>query len=134
MYGNQRISGPLLDRIDMNIRVGNPVGSAPGDRSEDVRNRVQQARERSAARLAPINSLLNSRVSGEHLRKRFPPDESAVKIMEDWRHNDQLGLRALDRILRLAWTISDLAGVDRPGEVELIEAAAMRQDRALVRS
>lgn len=130
----RRISGPLLDRIDMNIRVGNPVGSAPGDRSEDVRNRVQQARERSAARLAPINSLLNSRVSGEHLRKRFPPDESAVKIMEDWRHNDQLGLRALDRILRLAWTISDLAGVDRPGEVELIEAAAMRQDRALVRS
>ncbi len=127
----QRISGPLLDRIDMHIRVGVPVGTARADRSEDVRDRVQQARQLSAKRLASVEVSLNSRVSGDQLRRRFPPDAAAMKVMDDWRQRNQLGMRALDRILRLAWTISDLAGVDQPGEVEVAEAAALRQDHRL---
>ena len=131
MYGKQRISGPLLDRIDMHIRVGVPVGTARADRSGDVRDRVQQARQLSAKRLASVEVSLNSRVSGDQLRRRFPPDAAAMKVMDDWRQRNQLGMRALDRILRLAWTISDLAGVDQPGEVEVAEAAALRQDHRL---
>lgn len=124
---SQRLSGPLLDRIDMRIRVGPPNGQQPGNPTTQVRARVQAARQRSERRLQGSGERINSRVPGEWLRRMHPPDSTGVELLERWRNEQRLGMRALDRILRLCWTIADLADLDVPGEDEIHEAAAMRQ-------
>ncbi len=124
---SQRLSGPLLDRIDMRIRVGPPSGQQPGNPTAQVRERVQAARQRSGRRLQGSGERINSRVPGEWLRRMHPPDSTGVELLERWRNEQRLGMRALDRILRLCWTIADLADLDVPGEDESHEAAAMRQ-------
>ena len=122
----------LLART-MRIQLGPPNGLQPGNGTALVRERVQVARQRAESRLREIGERINSRVPGEWLRRMHPPDSTGVELLERWRSEQRLGMRALDRILRLCWTIADLADLDVPGEDEIHEAAAMRQGAIGVR-
>ncbi len=127
-----RISGPLLDRFDLLIEVP-PVNPAAllekpeGESSAAIRARVVAARERQRLRYAGTGISCNARLSGKLLRQHCPLTASQSELL--LRAVEQFGLsaRAFDRILRVARTIADLAGLDVPGDNELFEAIQFRQ-------
>ncbi len=128
----RRISGPLLDRFDLLIDVPpvNPaslLGKPAGESSATIRARVVAARERQRQRYEGTGIACNARLSGKLLRTYCPLTDGQSALL--LRAVEQLGLsaRAFDRILRVARTIADLAGLDVPGDNELYEAIQFRQ-------
>ncbi|MEU6282441.1 YifB family Mg chelatase-like AAA ATPase [Streptomyces sp. NPDC047028] len=127
-----RLSGPLLDRVDLRVEV-DPVTRAqltdPGARGEStatVADRVGQARQRTAARLTGTPWRTNSEVPGRELRSRF---HAAAGAMEDAERNLERGVitaRGIDRVLRVAWTVADLVGHDRPHATDVALALQLR--------
>ncbi|GGN50774.1 hypothetical protein GCM10012285_40020 [Streptomyces kronopolitis] len=115
-----RLSGPLMDRVDLRIAV-EPVARsellALGRGAEStavVAARVHTARERAAARLADTPWNTNSEVPGHELRTRWQVHPGALAQAERDLECGLLTARGLDRVLRVAWTAADLAGRDRP--------------------
>ncbi|MBT2399204.1 YifB family Mg chelatase-like AAA ATPase [Streptomyces sp. ISL-100] len=115
-----RLSGPLLDRVDLRVGV-EPVQRADllgqGGRGEPtavVAERVREARARAAARLEGTPWNTNSDVPGYELRTRWQPVAGALGAAERDMERGLLTARGLDRVLRVAWTVADLAGSDRP--------------------
>ncbi|MFH9866558.1 YifB family Mg chelatase-like AAA ATPase [Streptomyces lydicus] len=115
-----RLSGPLMDRVDLRISV-EPVARselvALGRSAEStaiVAARVQAARERAEARLAGTPWHTNSEVPGHELRTRWQVQPGALAQAERDLECGLLTARGLDRVLRVAWTAADLAGRDRP--------------------
>ena len=127
-----KISGPLLDRIDLRLAV-HPVGRAGlfGDPSAEssavVRERVLAARERAAARYACTAWRTNSEIPGRYLRTMWSPKPDSLVDVEKRLQNGSLTARGFDRLIRTAWTLADLAGRDRPGAEEVGVALAFRQ-------
>ncbi len=120
-----RLSGPLLDRVDVKVELM-PVGRAEllSDRqltepSAVVAARVAQARERTARRLAGTRWRLNAQVPGVELRRTFRPAPGALAPLERAMDLGEISARGADRIIRMSWTLADLAGVDRPGTAEI---------------
>lgn len=126
-----KISGPLLDRIDMHIEVV-PVGAdsitAPktGETSEVIRERVIAARERQTARFKDDVIHCNAMMSSSHLEKYCALDNPSSELLRSAINNLQLSARAHDRILKLARTIADLEGVDQIAEHHVGEAVSYR--------
>ena len=130
-----RISGPLLDRVDIQLRVSRITSTqrrldAEGPRRDSaaVRRRVVDARAASAARLIGTPWRLNSEVPGAWLRSntvRLTPSTTAV--IDRALERGGLTMRGYDRVLRLAWTIADLEGVDRPSPDHLGRALYLRK-------
>jgi magnesium chelatase family protein len=130
-----RVSGPLLDRIDMHVEVPNVprevLRANPENRGEDsaqVRGRVEAARERQVSRCGCANAALKNREVEKHCRV----SDSDSKLLE--RAIDQLGLsaRAYHRILKVARTIADLSDEPHIQTLHLTEAIGYRQlDRSL---
>ena len=126
-----RVSGPLLDRIDLHVEVG-PVqydelaGSQQAECSADIRKRVIAARAVQSARYAGEGIRCNSELSGRLLRRYCQPDAAAAALLQ--AAFDRLGLsaRAYDRILKVSRTIADLAGCEQIGAVHLFEALQYR--------
>jgi magnesium chelatase family protein len=119
-----RLSGPLLDRVDVKVELL-PVGRAEllSDRpfAEDsgtVAKRVEAARERARSRLDDTPWRVNAEVPGRELRRRFAAAPGALTRLERAMELGQLSARGVDRILRVAWTLADLAGKARPGAEE----------------
>jgi magnesium chelatase family protein len=119
-----RLSGPLLDRVDVKVELL-PVGRAEllsdrpfAESSVTVAERVQAARERARARLGGTPWRVNADVPGAELRRRFAAAPGALSRLERAMDLGQLSARGVDRILRVAWTLSDLAGKTRPGAGE----------------
>jgi magnesium chelatase family protein len=119
-----RLSGPLLDRVDVKVELL-PVTRAEllSDRqftepSTVVAGRVEAARSRAAARLGDTPWRLNAEVPGSDLRRSFPPAPGALVPLERAMDLGQISARGVDRVLRVAWTLSDLAGVARPTVAE----------------
>ncbi|MEV7869254.1 YifB family Mg chelatase-like AAA ATPase [Streptomyces sp. NPDC088124] len=115
-----RLSGPLLDRVDLRVNV-QPVTRADllgqggrGESTAAVAARVQEARARSAARLDTTPWSVNSEVPGHELRTRWPVSAGALAAAERDLERGLLTARGIDRVLRVAWTVADLAGCDRP--------------------
>ncbi|MEE1931132.1 YifB family Mg chelatase-like AAA ATPase [Streptomyces sp. TRM 70351] len=115
-----RLSGPLLDRVDLRVTV-EPVARAEllatGRNAEDsatVAARVLAARERAAARYADTPWQTNSEVPGHELRTRWQVTPGALVRAEADMERGLLTARGLDRVLRVAWTVADLAGHGRP--------------------
>ena len=115
-----RLSGPLLDRVDLRVDV-EPVtraeltgSGAQGETTAVVRERVRAARERAAARLAETPWRTNSEVPGHALRTRWPAAPGAMDEVENDLERGFLTARGVDRVLRVAWTVADLCGHDRP--------------------
>lgn len=121
-----RVSGPLLDRIDLQVEVPRlAAGAHPEPRSEAselVRDRVARARQRQHQRQGRPNHALTP----DDLPRHCPLDESAAHLLD--RAVDRLGLstRARHRILKLARTITDLAGEEAITERHLAEAISYR--------
>ncbi|MCF3962494.1 YifB family Mg chelatase-like AAA ATPase [Streptomyces fuscigenes] len=127
-----RLSGPLLDRVDLRVEV-QPVRRADllahggrGEPTAAVADRVRDARARSAARYEGLPWRLNSQVPGHELRTRWPVGPGALALAERDLERGMLTVRGLDRVLRVAWTVADLAGRDRPGERDVALALELR--------
>ncbi|WP_030544493.1 YifB family Mg chelatase-like AAA ATPase [Streptomyces albus] len=127
-----RLSGPLMDRVDLRVGV-EPVGrralldgGVGGEPTAVVAGRVLQARERAAARLAESPWRVNGEVPGHELRTRWRPDPGALREAERDMERGLLTARGLDRVLRVAWTVADLAGHDRPAAADVALALQLR--------
>jgi len=129
-----RLSGPLRDRVDIEIQVARVAASRAtsaersGVSTADARQRVLEARERAAHRLRGTPWRLNGDVPGTWLRQgqhrigveaRAPLDRALERGI--------LTLRGYDRVLRLAWTMADLAGLDAPGREQVGRALYMKK-------
>jgi magnesium chelatase family protein len=108
-----RISGPLMDRIDIHIDVPSIsyrdiIGKHKGEESQTIRNRITKARKIQMERSAGTGTLLNARMSDKQLKDYCPLDEDSKTLVE--MAMDKLGLsaRAYVRILKVARTIADL--------------------------
>ncbi|MFG2878643.1 YifB family Mg chelatase-like AAA ATPase [Streptomyces sp. NPDC048337] len=127
-----RLSGPLLDRVDLRVEV-EPVTRSDllgqggrGEPTAAVAERVREARERAAARLADTPWRLNSEVPGQELRTRWQPAPGALAQAERDLERGLLTARGLDRVLRVAWTVADLRGRDRPDALDVAVALELR--------
>lgn len=127
-----RLSGPLLDRVDLRVVV-EPVTRSDllgqGGRGESttvVADRVREARERAGARLADTPWRLNSEVPGQELRTRWHAAPGAMAQAERDLERGLLTARGLDRVLRVAWTVADLRGRDRPEALDVAVALELR--------
>ncbi|MFD4574031.1 YifB family Mg chelatase-like AAA ATPase [Streptomyces sp. NPDC058417] len=127
-----RLSGPLLDRVDLRVEV-DPVSRADlahrgpgGDSTATVADRVRAARERAAARLTGTPWHTNGEVPGRELRTRWHPAPGAMDDAERNLERGVLTARGLDRVLRVAWTVADLVGHDRPDATDVALALQLR--------
>ena len=123
-----RLSGPLLDRVDVKVELL-PVGRAEllcdrqlAEPSAVVAARVQEARSRAASRLDGTRWRLNAEIPGSVLRRSYRPAAGALAPLERAMDRGQVSARGADRIIRMSWTLADLAGTARP-RLEEISAA-----------
>jgi magnesium chelatase family protein len=111
-----RISGPLLDRVDVKIEL-EPVSRKEllsdrtfSESSLTVARRVAQARERTAHRLQGTPWRLNGEVPGSALRRTWPPAPGSLAVLERSLDRGLITARGVVKIVRVAWTLADLAG------------------------
>ncbi|WP_329248617.1 YifB family Mg chelatase-like AAA ATPase [Streptomyces canus] len=127
-----RLSGPLLDRVDLRVQVDRVTRDqlagrgARGESTAVVADRVRAARERAAARFAGSPWRTNSEVPGRELRSRWHAVPGAMDEAERSLERGVLTARGLDRVLRVAWTVADLAGHDRPDATDVALALQLR--------
>jgi len=126
-----RLSGPLLDRVDVKVTL-QPVNRremlydrAHAEPSAVVARRVSAARDRAARRLAGTPWRLNAQIPGAELRRSFPPQQGALKSLDRAMELGQVSARGADKIVRVAWSVADLAGKQRPGAAEVDFAIAL---------
>ena len=132
-----KISGPLLDRIDLQIEI-TPLSfeelsrTAPGECSAVIRERVVRARRIQEQRYADSKGVhCNAQMTSRLLREYAAPDEQGVEMLRAAMSRLQLSARAYDRILRVARTIADLDGKETVGLPHIAEAIGYRNlDRA----
>lgn len=127
-----RISGPLLDRIDLQVEV-TPVtpaeltSAAPGEPSAVIRNRVIRAREVQAERFRGVEGVhTNSMMGSSLLREWCRLDAASAMLLERAMERLSLSARAYDRILKVARTIADLSGRGEIAAADIAEAIGYR--------
>ncbi|PFG19314.1 YifB family Mg chelatase-like AAA ATPase [Serinibacter salmoneus] len=125
-----RLSGPLLDRVDIQVEVPRStpgaLGAAPGEASASVAERVASARRAMAARWRATPWQTNAAVPGAWLRSQHPLTHDAGREVRRAVELGHLSLRGADRVTRLAWTIADLSGAERPGPDDVATAMTLR--------
>ena len=132
-----RVSGPLLDRIDLHVEVPavpfeELTARADGTSSAAMREQVQAARERQRGRFGGDGRGLNGRMTGRMIRKHCALDADGEGLLKAAMEDMGLSARAHDRILRVARTVADLAGSDRIDQGHVAEAIGYRSlDRKL---
>ncbi len=132
-----RISGPVRDRIDIHRQLVAPSrpelahAVASGRSTADLAPLVHAARERQQQRLADTPWALNTDVPGVELRKRWPVSDAGRALVESQLAARKLSARSADRILRVAWTVADLRGHDRPDPDDVELALALRRGTPL---
>ena len=137
-----RLSGPLLDRIDLHIEV--PAVTAadlilppPSEGSAEVAARVARARDVQAGRYAELGHphvLTNAQAGGPLLEQVARADGAGLSLLRDAADAMRLSARGYHRVLRVARTLADLDGADKVGRVHLAEALSYRalaEDRAV---
>lgn len=127
-----RISGPLLDRIDLQVEV-TPVpladlSQAPkGESSATIRERVVRAREIQTRRFADVKGVhCNAQMSARQIEQFARPDTAGTSRLEMAMKNLDLSARAYERILKVARTIADLAGEEQISATHIAEAVSYR--------
>ncbi|MBW7896069.1 MAG: YifB family Mg chelatase-like AAA ATPase [Opitutaceae bacterium] len=132
-----RISGPLLDRIDIHIdapalSIGELRSTAPGEASAVIRERIASARARQQDRFHGTRITANARMTHAQIRRHCAIDDSLGDLLQRAMEQLSLSARAYDRILKVARTIADLAGAASIGSPHLLEAIQYRSlDRNL---
>jgi magnesium chelatase family protein len=131
-----RISGPLLDRIDIQVEVPavrykELADQTAGESSADIRARVDRARAVQLARFQDRKIFCNAQMSARDLRKHCQPDAAAEKLLEAAMTKLGLSARAYTRILKVSRTIADLDGAPEITAAHVAEAIQYRSlDRA----
>ncbi len=128
-----KLSGPLLDRIDIRVEV-RPASSAaialgranPGQTSAEIREQVLEARNRARYRLADTSWHSNAEVSGAYLRKHLRPPATATARLDAALARGLISMRAYDRCLKVAWTCADLAARDQVSPEDIVYALSLR--------
>lgn len=122
-----KLSGPLLDRVDLQLEVlPARAEDVPGERSAVVAERVRQARGAAVERLAGTGWRTNAQVSGRWLRERLGPRRSLMTDLDRALDRGTLSLRGVDRVLRVAWTLADLQGRAAPSRNDVGRALLLR--------
>ena len=126
-----KVSGPLLDRIDLHVEV-TPVPfddlnrDRPAEPSENVRQRVVAARERQAERFAETDTHCNAHMRARDVRRYCKPDAAGQQLLKAAIERLGLSARAHDRVLKVARTIADLAGEETVTATHVAEAVQYR--------
>jgi magnesium chelatase family protein len=133
----KRISGPLLDRIDIHLDVPRVeyeklAGTTLAEDSATVRGRVEQARDRQRVRFAGTSLVCNAEMGSAELRRYCPLDAASEALLRAAMRQLQLSARAYHRVIKLARTIADLAGDDQIAAHHVAEALQYRpRERSL---
>lgn len=127
-----RMSGPLLDRVDIQLQVDRvslaDFGQSGGEEdSATVGARVLAARARQLQRLQHWGMETNSQVPGRILRSELRLAAATTRILDHALERGVLTARGYDRVLRLAWTLADLAGREQPDGNDIGQALSLRQ-------
>jgi len=128
-----RISGPLLDRVDLRVTLVAPTladlefGASTAETTSTVAARVLEARDRAARRFAGTPWRVNADVPGPVVRRRFGLDSQARAPLDIALSRGLVSARGADRVVRVAWTVADLAGRDRPSRND-VAAALLHRD------
>jgi len=126
-----RLSGPLLDRVDLQVEV-HPSSrveidrAGPGESTAVVAQRVAAARKAQAERLSGTPWRTNAQVPGHWIRAALGADRSLMTDLDRALDRGVLSLRGVDRVLRVAWTLADLAGQAAPGRAEIGHGLLLR--------
>ncbi len=134
----RKLSGPIVDRIDI-VRHVLPVRQhemrdpvSPPESTAVVRARVEGARMRQAERLAGTDWRLNAQVPGPVLLERWPLGEPARRRVDEDLYAGRLTRRGAARVHRVAWTVADLRGADRPSVDDVDVAVRLRSGAPLL--
>lgn len=127
----KKISGPLLDRIDLHVEVPRVdfeklSGDELGEKSELIRARVEEARARQTRRLAGTPYKANSEMKNKDIREHCKLNDQSIEILKQAVQHMHLSARSYHRILKLARTIADLAGSDDIQTEHVAEALQFR--------
>ena len=126
----RRLSGPLLDRIDISLWIERPSAEAlktqAAEPSAVVRERVIAARERQAHRFAGLGIACNAEMTPRMLSELSGATPSALRVLYDLHDREALSARGHARVLRVARTLADLAGSEKLGPEHVAAAAAHR--------
>lgn len=130
-----RLSGPLLDRVDIQLQVDRISladfnGSGEGESTAAIAARVMDARHRQRDRLGPLRIETNSQVPGRVLRGALRLPSPTTRILDLALERGVLTARGYDRVLRLGWTLADLSGRDTPDADDIGQALGLRQAAA----
>jgi magnesium chelatase family protein len=127
----RRLSGPLLDRMDLLVNVERPaereLRAPPTIDSAQALARVAEARQRQQARLAGSGARCNGEMDGRLARRHVRPDESALDVLSQAYALGALSARGRHRVLRVARTIADLERHDRVTQADILVALSLRQ-------
>jgi magnesium chelatase family protein len=129
-----RLSGPLLDRIDIRIDVpavsaGDLIRPMPAEASETVARRVARAREIQRDRFIALGMpdvSCNARCATGLIEQVAQPDSAGLQLLRDAADKLKFSARGYHRILKVARTLADLDGSDRVGRIHLAEAISYR--------
>ena len=129
-----RLSGPLLDRVDLRVHT-HRVTTAELNRhreqqplsTAEARQQILLARQRAEQRLADTPWRLNAQIPGSWLRGDGRLPKHQTRLLDDALERGRITMRGYDRILRVSWTLADLAGLAEPGEREIGRAIYLRQ-------
>ncbi|MBD5214111.1 MAG: YifB family Mg chelatase-like AAA ATPase [Bacteroidales bacterium] len=128
-----RISGPLMDRIDLQVEIlpvafEQMASTRPGESSAAIRERVIRAREIQTERFRDCKDIhCNAQMDSRLLNRYARPDEAGLRELEKVMTKYDMSARAYDRILKVARTIADLAGSESVGLTHIYEAVSYRK-------
>jgi magnesium chelatase family protein len=127
----KRISGPLLDRMDLYVHVprleyNEMVNTVPTESSSTIRQRVARARDVQYARLSNDNIFCNAHMGHKQIKSACPMTTAAQAVLENSFSKMNLSARGYDRILKVARTIADLAEDQQLTEIHIAEAVHFR--------
>ena len=131
----RRLSGPLLDRLDLLLHVHRPAvrdltGEGRGVTSAEVRARVVEARERQRHRLDGTGAACNAHLDAGLLRRHAAPDAAGERLLRAAYDSGRISARGHTRALRVARTVADLAGRERITAQDVALALGLRQEEA----
>lgn len=127
----RKISGPLLDRIDLHVAVQRPryselTSSVKAESSAQIAVRVAEARRRQQERLAPWHMRSNSQMGHRQLKETCPMTPEGRDLLREVFEKMKLSARSYDRMIKVARTVSDLDGADRIEADHVAEAVSFR--------